>query len=96
MVTTKVMEQVQLIDGQFKPLDASTLIKKLIGEGINADKIERLKLLIGNENTDTSQIDAHINYLNREEKYIKEIIAEAQKTGRKIGINAKIEIALED
>lgn len=95
MVTTAVTEQVQLVNGKFKPLDASDFLKKLIAESINAHKIERLKLLIGNENTDTDWLDNNIKYLAYEEKQLRAIIDEAQRAGKKVNINAKLDITIE-
>lgn len=95
MVTTAIKKEVQLVNTKFQPTDVSSFIKNLVGESINLHKIERLKLLIGNENTDTDWLDNNISYLTSEEKQLKAIIQEAQRAGKKVNINAKLEVTVE-
>lgn len=95
MITTTVTEQVQLVNSEFRPLEVSHLLKKMIAESINLHKIERLKLLIGNENADTDWLDNSISYLSYEEKKLKAMIEKAQRAGKKVNINATVEITVE-
>jgi hypothetical protein len=95
MLTTSINKEVQLVKSEFEPFEVSSYLRKVIAESVNLHKIERLKLLIGNEDTDTDWLDNNINYLSYEEKQLRAIIEKAKREGKKVSINAKIEITVD-
>lgn len=94
MINTAIKEQVQLVNSEFRALEASDFLNKVIAESVNMHKAERLKLLIGNEDIDTDWLDNNISYLSYEEKKLKKMIDEAKRTGKKVRINAKVEVTI--
>lgn len=95
MLTTSIKKEVQLVNSEFKPFEVSDYLRKVIAESVNLHKIERLKLLIGNEDSDTDWLDNNISYLSYEAKQLKAIIDKAQREGKKISVNAKVEITVD-
>ena len=95
MVATQIMQKVQLVESEFTALEASDILKSLIHESINFNKKRRLKLLIGNENCDTSELSNNIQDLSYERRSAKEIITEARRAGLKVTVKAHLEISIE-
>ena len=91
MVATEVLQKVQLVEGEFTPSEASSVVQALIDEKINFHKIQRLCSNIHDEQCDTVYPNNRITELMGEKTKAKEIIAEA----RALGYDLKIEGTLE-
>ena len=91
MVTAEVLQKVQLVEGEFTPSEASSVVQSLIDEKINFHKIQRLCSNIHDENCETKYPNSRISELMDEKIKAKEIIAEA----RSLGYDLKIEGTLE-
>lgn len=90
----RMTTQIQLVKGDFNPLEASQIILSLINEKINFHKIERLQIWEGNHNCETEPLDKRIEELEKEKVVAKEIIAKAKRLGAQIKINGVLEISL--
>lgn len=90
----KMKTKVQLVKGDFSPVEASQIILSLINEKINFHKIERLQIWEGNHNCETEPLDKRIEELENEKIIAKEIIEKAKRKGQQIKINGVLEITL--
>lgn len=88
----KTKQNIQLIEGEFTPSEASHVISSLLDEKINFHKLQRLTMLEGNSNTSTNYADNRIQELENEKKIAKEFISEMRREGIKLRINSTIEI----
>lgn len=96
MVLTEVTQKINLIDGQFTPSEASDVMEALIREKINFHKVQRLQLLIGDDNCETEELGGRIAELQKEKQKAKAFFAEARRAGRNVVINGTIEISFVD
>jgi hypothetical protein len=96
MVHTKVAQEINLIDGQFTPSEASDVMEALIREKINFHKVQRLQKLIGDCDSETGELNGRITELLEEKRKAKAFFAEARAAGRNIVINGTLEIAFAD
>ena len=84
---------IQLVKGEFTPVEASHIIMNLISEKINFHKIERLQIWEANHNCKTEQIDARIEELENEKLVAKQLISIAKELGAKLKINSSLEVS---
>ncbi len=91
MITTEVLQKVQLVEGEFTPSEASSVVQSLIDEKINFHKIQRLCSNIHDELCETEYPNSRIAELMDEKLKAKAIISEA----RTLGYDLKIEGTLE-
>lgn len=84
---------IQLVKGEFTPIEATHIIMNLIREKINFHKIERLQIWETNHNCKTEQIDARIEELENEKLVAKNLIDNAKAIGAKLKINSFLEIS---
>ena len=93
-MTTK--QNIQLVDGEFTPSEASDVIMSLIDQKINFHKLPRLALCEGFYGADTEYPDGRIYELENERSIAKEFISSVRYQGKKLKINGILEISLED
>lgn len=96
MVATQVVQQINLIDGQFTPSEASDVMEALIREKINFHKVQRLQKLIGDCDCETGELSGRISELIEEKQKAKAFFAEARAAGRNVVINGTLEISFAD
>lgn len=96
MVLTEAIQKINLIDGQFTPAEANDVMEALIREKINFHKVQRLQLLIGDDNYETKELGGRIAELQAEQQKAKAFFAEARAAGRKVVINGTLEISFAD
>lgn len=94
MVATEVMQKVQLMNCDVTPLEASDVLKNFIDEAISFNKKSRLKVLIGNENGDTSRFCDNIEALSYEKQEAKAIIAEARRRGLNVSVKVRLDFSI--
>jgi hypothetical protein len=96
MTTTDVLQQVQLIDGEFTASEASDVLNALLREKINFHKLNRLSLWEGDLDSDTSFDDSRLAKLQSAQKEVQELCKEVRLAGRKMRINGVLEIQIID
>jgi ubiquinone biosynthesis protein UbiJ len=96
MTTTDVLQQVQLIDGEFTASEASDVLNALLREKINFHKLNRLSLWEGDLDCDTSFDDSRLAKLQSAQKEVQELCKEVRLAGRKMRINGVLEIQIID
>ncbi|MEF3079219.1 hypothetical protein [Winogradskyella poriferorum] len=89
----KATQEVNLVEGLFRPSEADFLINVLIEEKINFHKLQRLSLCIGQEKADTKYENSRIDELLREKQIAKDYISVARKEGYNVVINGKLNIS---
>lgn len=85
---------IQLVKGEFTPVEASQIIMNLISEKINFHKIERIQIWEANHNSKTEHIDTRIEELEKEKLVTKDLINKAKELGAKLKIDGFLEISL--
>lgn len=96
MVSTEVIQKINLVDGQFTASEASDVVEALIQEKINFHKVQRLQKLIGDCDSETGELSGRISELLKEKQKARHFFAEARKAGRNVVINGTLEISYED
>lgn len=89
---TKTKQKINLVEGMFKPSEASHIINALIDQKINYHKIQRLSLCEGNENCDVTYENTRIEELIKEKEVAKAYITTARKENYEIVINGTLDI----
>ena len=92
MVTTKELHKIQLVDGEFTPSQAGSLLNSLIDQKIAYHKIQKWSVWEGNHNMDPRRSDDRIRELDIQKMLAKDIIDEARTQGCKIEIGGTLEI----
>ncbi len=92
---TEVIQKVELIEGTFKPSDASDMVMSLITEKINFHKLKSLSMREGNEYADCDTTDDRIAQLEDEKMIAREFIKIASKEGCNLKISGTIEISFD-
>lgn len=88
----KTKQNIQLIEGEFTPSEASHVISSLLDQKINFHKLQRLTLLEGNCNLETRYADHRIEELEQEKLIARRFFSRMRKEGIKLRINSTIEI----
>jgi hypothetical protein len=96
MVSTEVIQKVNLIEGEFTPSEANDIVDALIREKINFHKVQRLQKLIGDCDCETEELSGRISELLKEKQKARHFFTEARKSGRKLVINGTLEISYQD
>ncbi len=91
-VEKKTEQKINLVEGMFKPSEASHIINALIDQKINYHKIQRLSLCEGNENCDTTYENSRIEELKQEKEVAKGYIDTARRENYEIVINGTLDI----
>lgn len=89
-VTTKI----QLVKGDFDPIEANHVILSLINEKIKFHKIERLQIWEGNHSIETESLDKRIEELENEKIKTKQMIEFAKGQGTQIKIDGVLTISI--
>ena len=92
----KTKQNIQLVDGEFTPSEASDVIMSLIDQKINFHKLQRLALCEGYYGADTEYPDGRIGELAVEKDIAREFIAQVRHQGKKLKINGVLQITLMD
>ena len=90
----KITTEIQLVKGDFSPMEASQIILSLINEKINFHKIERLQIWECNHNCETKPLDKRIEELEQEKINVKQIIEKAKELGAQIKIDGVLSVSL--
>ncbi|WP_439151154.1 hypothetical protein [Winogradskyella sp.] len=86
-------QAVQLVEGLFKPSEASHIVNVLLEQKINFHKVQKLRLCEGNENSDTTYENSRIEELLKEKQIAKDYISIARKEGYNVVINGTLDIS---
>jgi hypothetical protein len=95
-MVAEVVQKINLVDGQFTPSEASDVMNALIRQKINFHKVQRLQMLIGDDDSETAELSSRIAELLEEQKKAKEFFIQARKAGRNVVINGTLEISFAD
>jgi hypothetical protein len=87
-----VIEKIQLVDGEFTPIEALDVIRNLIDEKINFHKVQRLSITEREQYGETGYPDGRIRELMQEKEKAKEALLEAYEKGYQIRINGILEM----
>jgi hypothetical protein len=82
-----------LVDGKFEIPHASTVLLNLISSKLNYHNMERFGIKERNDG-DTSHHDKRIKELKEAATYVKTILKEAEKSGKKIKLEGDVKIQL--
>lgn len=96
MPPTEVIQQINLINGQFTAAEAAELVETLLREKINFHKVQRLQLLISDQDSATEVLGGRIAELLVEKQKAKDFFAELSKSGRNIIIKGTLDISFAD
>jgi len=91
---TAVDQKIQLVKGDFTPLEASHVIIGLIDLKINFHKVQRLQHWEGNHECETSQLDKRIKELEKEKEIAVAYIKNLRGSGKKLKIDGVLDITL--
>ncbi|WP_299117129.1 hypothetical protein [uncultured Winogradskyella sp.] len=91
-IKSKTEQKINLVEGMFKPSEASHIINALIEQKINYHKLQRLSLCEGDENCDITYENARIQELIKEKEVAKEYIDTARRENYEIVINGTLDI----
>lgn len=94
--SVKTSEKIQLVKGEFTSVEASEVIITLLDQKINFHKIQRLQLWEEDHNCEMGKIDNRIQELQEEKKVVKEFLHGTKGFGKKIKINAILQMSLAD
>ena len=89
----KAQQEVQLVEGLFKPSEATHIVNALIDQKINFHKIQKLRLWEGSEEADTTYENSRIKELDNAKKIAKDYISIARKEGYNVVINGTLNIS---
>lgn len=92
--TTATAKKLQLIKGEFTPSDALDMVGAMFDQKINYHKIQRLKNWEYDHQTDLGYLEGRIKELVEEKQKIIDFLGMAQRSGSKVVVNSKVEIAL--
>lgn len=90
----KVDQTIQLVKGDFTPLEASHVIIGLIDLKINFHKVQRLQNWEGNHHCETEQLDNRIEELEKEKQIAIDYIKNLRGSGKKLKIDGVLDIRL--
>ncbi|AFU69708.1 hypothetical protein P700755_003033 [Psychroflexus torquis ATCC 700755] len=90
------VQNIQLVDGEFTPSQASDIISALINQKINYHKIEGLQLWERDHNNDPKPLSNRINELEEEKRHAEEFIAELKAKGKNLKINGILNLSIAD
>ncbi|MBP4138739.1 hypothetical protein [Flavobacterium geliluteum] len=90
----KIMQKIQLVQGEFTPSEASDVIMSLIDEKINFHHNQRLQKWEQNHKHDSEELEDRIKQLEKEKQKTREFIANAKALKKNILINGILEIAI--
>lgn len=95
-MVAEVIQKVNLVDGQFTPAEASDVMNALIRQKINFHKVQRLQMMIGDDDCEVAELSSRIAELLEEQQKAKEFFIEARRAGRNVVINGTLEISFAD
>ena len=90
------VQNIQLVDGEFTPSQASDIISALINQKINYHKIEGLQLWERDHNNDPKPLSNCIDELEKEKRHAEEFIAELKAKGKNLKINGILNLSIAD
>jgi len=90
------IQNIKLIEGMFTPSEASDILHTILDKKINFHKIQMLKTTEGNEEDPCHRDSGRLEQLLAEKERLVEILREVRSSGKKLKIDAKIEIELVD
>ncbi len=93
--TMKNKHDFKLIDGTFKPMDASKILMGIIFHKINHHNLEMLSI-IEHHNGDTSHSAKRIKELEETSKALRKVLDKAAKEGLHVSIKGKIELTFSE
>ncbi len=87
---------IKLIQGTFTPSEASDILIEIIDKKINFHKIQKLKISEGNHDDPCSLDTARLSELERSKQHLLQIIRGVRADGKRMTINATINIEVVD
>jgi hypothetical protein len=91
----KSKHEFKLIDGTFKPIDASKILMGIIFHKINHHNLEILST-IEHHNGDTSHSAKRIKELEETSKALRKVLDKAAKNGQSVSIKGTINLILSE
>ena len=92
--TTKIDQQISVVDGEFTPTEAGDIVYALLNQKINFHKLQRLALWEGNVNANCSFPNKRIEELKMEKVKFQKIVKKAREEGAMLQIKGDLEILL--
>ena len=92
---TKV-QKIQLVKGEFTPMEASHVIMALLDQKINFHKIKMLSMCEGDMNSDITYDNGRVSQLLKEKEEFKAICKEARLNGKKLKISGILDVEMID
>ncbi|WP_139958600.1 hypothetical protein [Flavicella sediminum] len=92
----KTEQSINLIEGIFTASEASDIINNILNVKINFHKLKVFSRTIGDFNDKCEQDNGRIKALLHEQQIAKEFFKNVRVEGRKLKINSRIEISIED
>jgi len=97
MITTEVIQKLDLVNGVFTPLEARDAIGTLIDGKINFHKTHRISSWEGDNNSANEKMDTNrIQELLEEKVNLRRIYLEAKEMGKNIKIKGTLELEIID
>ncbi|MCC4212047.1 hypothetical protein [Leeuwenhoekiella parthenopeia] len=93
-LTSNKTETFQLIDGEFSPAEASTVIMNLLDEKINFHKIRKLQIWEKDHTINTDKINARIEALEAEKAKAQQTFKKLAQTNTRLKVDGAIKITL--
>lgn len=87
-----IKQKIQLVKGEFSPLEGSDLVLSLIDEKINFHRKQRFQKWEQNHENSLDELDNRIKQLEKEKLAVIEFIANAKNLNSNLIINSILEI----
>lgn len=89
-------QSINLIDGLFSPSDAADILITMIEKKINFHKLQMLQIFEGNHEDPCNYDNSRLSELKLEKERLEDIIKNARQNGKKMNIQARINIEMID
>jgi len=93
-VVKKTEQTIRLVDGEFTASEASFIVQALLDEKINFHKLQRLSMLEGDTNCNTSFDTDRIDELKNEKIISKEFFSQIRKQNLRLKITGNLKITI--
>jgi len=87
-----MVQSINLIEGLFKPSEASDILINMIDKKINFHKLKMIQIFEGNHNDPCEYDHGRIDELRAEKEKLQHIIRQARTSGKKLRIKSEIKI----
>jgi hypothetical protein len=93
--TKTTTQEINLIEGNFTPTEASDILIALIDHKINFHKLERMSVYALQPDGDITESSGRIHELECDKGITKDFISIARREGKKLKISGTIQLTIE-